>query len=214
VSEWAAPSARKGLPAALDTPPAPVILHEMLPHPGKNDEGSEPLSTTIYRHLHAIARAKMAGERPDHTLSPTALVHEAFVKFKGDLAIRSNAAGFYRAVADAMRQLLIDHARRKAAERRGGAAKKVADATDTFESLESLADAADPGKIVALERAFLRLQQQDQRAADIVRLRFFAGLSVDQTAEALGLSRRTVLRDWEFARASLLREIELSEPPP
>lgn len=145
----------------------------------------------------------MAGERPDHTLSPTALVHELHLRLPVPVAgSTAERAAYFRAAGDAMRNILIDHARRRGAAKRGG--KRVREIAD----LESLASDADSEEIMRLEAAFLRLQERDPRAADVVRLRFYAGLGVDETAEALGLSRSTVLRDWEFARVFLFRELE------
>lgn len=160
---------------------------------------NEPdLPSTVYNHLRAIAQRLMNDERAGHTLSATALVHELYLRIPPPTGgTPDERAAYYRIAADAMRHVLIDYARqRKAKKRGGGNVRSVSD-------LESLATAASPEEIVALDAAFLRLQEQDQRAADVVRLRFFAGLSVDETAEALGLSRRTVLREWEYARALL-----------
>lgn len=172
----------------------------------------DALSSSMYRHLQAIAGAQMAHERRDHTLSATALVHEIFIKFGGDLSIRSNPAGFYNLAADAMRRVLIDHARRRDALKRGGpdgnhrpavAQKRLS----TFESFESLAAGGSVEEMMALHAAILRLEEQDARAAGVVRLRFFTGLSIEKAAEILGISERTAKRDWEFARAFLFREL-------
>lgn len=159
----------------------------------------DDLSSSVYDVLRAIAARQMSGERAGHTLSPTALVHEAYVKL-ADVA-RADSRAFYHAAGQAMRRILIDHARRRGAGKRGGGWRAVM-------SVEGLADRADPQVVVALDEAFVRLEAEDARAAEVVRLRFYAGLSVDQTAEALGVSRRSVLRDWEYARAFLLAELE------
>jgi RNA polymerase sigma factor (TIGR02999 family) len=158
----------------------------------------DELAAAVYATLRAIAANQMAGERRNHTLSPTALVHEAYLKLTGDA--RDNGA-FYHAAAEAMRRILIDHARSRGAVKRGGGWRR------SVESVEDLAANASSEDVVALDEAFLRLEAQDPRAAEVVRLRFYAGLTVDQAAEALGVSRRSVLRDWEYARAYLLADL-------
>jgi RNA polymerase sigma factor (TIGR02999 family) len=140
----------------------------------------------------------MAGERAGHTLQPTALVHEAYARLAKEMGARwPGPREFYLAAAEAMRRILIEHARRRGAVKRGG------DWTRAALDVADLASEDDCGRLVALDEAILRLEQEDPRAASIVRLRFYAGLSVDRTAEVLGVSRRTALRDWEFARAWL-----------
>jgi RNA polymerase sigma factor (TIGR02999 family) len=158
----------------------------------------DDLSSSVYAVLRAMAAKQMSGERAGHTLSPTALVHEAYVKL-ADVA-QADSRAFFHAAGEAMRRILIDHARKKGAAKRGGGWRAVA-------SVEGLADQASPDVVVALDAAFVRLEAEDERAAEVVRLRFYAGLTVDQTAEALGVSRRSVLRDWEYARAFLLAEV-------
>lgn len=169
----------------------------------RSDEAVEQL----YSQLRRAAELAMQQERPDHTLSATALVNEAYLRLKGSFA---NAAHFYASAADAMRRVLIDHARARLADKRGGGAKveshtALLDAADLRNTLS-----ADPAEILALDEALLRLEAQDAQAAAVVRHRFFAGLSIDQTAAALGLSPRTVKRDWQYARAFLHRELGAS----
>jgi RNA polymerase sigma factor (TIGR02999 family) len=163
---------------------------------------ADQLLPLVYQQLRVIARQRMAMENPGHTLQATALVHEAFVKLAGARKVDwQNAAHFYAAAAEAMRRILVDHARGKQCKKRGGmAARSMANVAD-------LAATENPEEILALDEAFCRLEQQEPEAAAIVRLRFFAGLSVDQTAEALGLSPRTVDRRWKFARAWMFREL-------
>lgn len=173
-------------------------------NPRANEHRAEPLRDAVYRQLRAMAQRQMAGERPNHTLSATALVHEVYLKMSGDLTDRG---AFYHAAAEAMRRILIDHARaRDAAKRGGGQSSRGGGRARAFESIDTLADEANPEEVVALDEAFLRLEKDDARAAEVVRLRFYAGLSVDQAAEVLGVSRRSVLRDWMYARA-FLREV-------
>lgn len=144
----------------------------------------------------------MAGERRGHTLQPTALVSEAYARLSRDPNLHwPGERPFYLAAAQAMRRILIEHARRRGRIKRGGDWSRIAlDAVDV-ESEE------DCGRVLALDAAIGRLEEEDARCAEVVCLRFYAGLSVDQTAAAMGQSRRTVLRDWEFARAWLLEDL-------
>ena len=160
----------------------------------------------VYEQLRAIAEQRMAQERQGHTLQATALVHEAFLRVAprvgGDLEGRTQ---FVNAAAAAMRRILIDHARARGRDKRGaGRSQLPLDVLD-------LATAADSGRILALDGALRRLGERDARAARIVELRFFCGLSIEETAEALGISARTVKREWTVARAWLHREIQRSD---
>ena len=158
----------------------------------------------IYAQLRAIAQRMMGDERPGHTLQATGLVHEAVIRLarRDDIA-SDDRPRWLAAAADEMRRVLIDSARmRNAGKRRPRGARLSLDAV----CVASLAE-SDSGTVLALDSAFLRLVGVQPRAADVVRMRFYLGLSVDETAEVLGLSRRTVLRDWEFARAFLAAEI-------
>jgi RNA polymerase sigma factor (TIGR02999 family) len=179
-----------------------MAVTELLRAVGKRDSATEELLAVVYEHLRAIARQRMAGERSGHTLQATALVHEVFLKLIGDEEVSwENRAHFYAAAAQAMRRILIDHARRRGAEKRGGAFKRVP------LSVVDLATDTDPEQVMALEEAMNELEQSDPRAASIVRLRFFAGLGVEETASVLGLSERTVMRDWAYARAMLFERM-------
>jgi RNA polymerase sigma factor (sigma-70 family) len=175
--------------------------------------------TEIYGVLRELAQRQMRGERASHTLGATALVHEAYARFAKQNATNFDVAAFYRQAGDAMRHILIDHARRRSAAKRGGGggggggggrggAEGHASHVHGFESVDAVAEHASPEEVVALDRAFLRLVEEDARAGDVVRLRFYAGLTVDETAAALGVSRRSVLRDWDFARAFLARAMQ------
>ena len=168
-----------------------------------NSSGSADLSRQVYEQLRAIARAKLAQQSPGHTLQATALVHEAFLKLRDHPSIVSaEPARFYQAAAQAMRQILIDHARARGRIKRGGNLRRE------FADVAELADEQDPAQIMALDEAISRLEQQEPRAAEVVNLRFFAGLTVEETALALGLSERTVKREWQFARAWLFQALE------
>ncbi len=152
----------------------------------------------VYGELRALARVHLRHERPDHTLQPTALVHEAYLRLLGGQDPPWNdRAHFFRAAAEAMRRILIEHARKRGRIKRGGNQVRVRI------SGVHLGTEQDPDEILALDEAIRRLEEQDPRIADLVRLRFFAGLSVEETAKALEVSERTVKREWSFARAWL-----------
>jgi RNA polymerase sigma factor (TIGR02999 family) len=160
----------------------------------------------VYEELRGLARRWMSSERPDHTLQATALVHEAYARRVGGQDIAwADRAHFFHAAAAAMRRILVDHARARAGPVRGGRRGRVPlDVVDVTD----LATRDDPLAVLAMEEAIAKLEQQDPGAATVVRLRFYAGLNVDETARALGSSPRTVKRDWAFARAYLLRLLE------
>jgi RNA polymerase sigma factor (TIGR02999 family) len=171
---------------------------------------ADELLPLVYEELRALARANKAHEKPRQTLQATALVHQAWMRLAGSADVAwSSRAHFYGAAAEAMRRILIEHARGRGREKRGGAAKRLP------LSVVDLATDPDSAQILALDEAIGRLERQDARAARIVRLRFYAGLSVDETAAALDVSRRTVLREWSFARAWLYRELgdDDTQPP-
>ena len=183
----------------------------MLPGGAASDGGEERGSfenpLPLVAELRAIAGGRMSGERPDHTLQATALVHEAWLRLAGDQAGLDfqNRAHFLKAAAEAMRRILIEHARKRGREKRGGSARRV-----PLTAVE-VASQADSGEILSVDEALRRLEGQDERMAEIVKLRFFAGLSEQETAAALGLSDRTVRREWVLARAWLARELGKSD---
>jgi RNA polymerase sigma factor (TIGR02999 family) len=170
-------------------------------------ERAERLLPLVYEQLRAAAQFALRGERAGHTLQATALVHEAFLKLVGPREVPwQNRAHFYAAAADAMRLILVDHARKKAAARRGGP-----DARRAALDLAGLPDPAserESAGFLILDDAIARFTQVDPDAAAVVRLRYFAGLSVDETAQSLGVSAPTVKRAWAFARAWLREAIE------
>jgi RNA polymerase sigma factor (TIGR02999 family) len=157
----------------------------------------------VYAELRRLARTQLARERPDHTLQPTALVHEAYLRLLGGSQPGfDNRAHFFAAAGEAMRRVLIDQARhRRRAKRGGGAARE--------ELADGLAWAEPDGALdlLALDEALSRLETQDARMSSIVKLLFFVGMTVDDAADALGISRRTVLRDWMAAKAWLAAEL-------
>ncbi len=168
---------------------------------------ADRLLPLVYDQLRGAAQRHMMGEARGHTLSATVLVHEAYLKLAGPRQIPwAGRAHFYAAAAEAMRRILIDHARAKAAAIRGGP-----DARRAALSLAALPDPASANEsagFLILDDAIVRLERADKEAAAVVRLRYFAGLSIDQTAAALGVSAPTVKRTWAFARAWLKDAIE------
>ena len=167
------------------------------------------LLPAVYDHLRRLAERELRRERVDHTLTPTALVHEAYLKLvQLDRISWQGRAHFYGACAQVMRRILISYARMKKAEKRGGAKAEQVPIENVV-----LAAAERPEELVALDEALSRLAQLNQRQARVVECRFFAGMDVDQTAEAVGTSPATVKRDWVAARAWLNRELRGSVQP-
>jgi RNA polymerase sigma factor (TIGR02999 family) len=161
-------------------------------------EALERLLPVVYGELRRLAKTQMRHERANHTLQTTALVHEAYLRMLGGQDPPWNdRAHFFRAAAEAMRRILIEHSRKHRRIKRGGDRARV-----SLSNLK-LGVAENPDTILALDDALRRLDRQDPRAADVVRLRYFAGLSVEETAKALEVSERTVKREWSFARAWL-----------
>lgn len=164
-------------------------------------EAADRLLPLVYEQLRKAAQRDLAGERGAHTLSATALVHEAYLKLIGPREVPWAGRGhFYAAAAEAMRRILLDHARARG--RRGGATRPWTELVDVAEL-----STADSEQILAVDQALGRLERDDPEAAAVVRLRFYAGLSVDETAQALGLSARTTARLWSYARAVLFRDL-------
>ena len=180
-----------------------AAVGEVTGESGPLERDAADLSRQVYEQLRAIARAKLAQQSPGHTLQATALVHEAFLKLRDHPSLVSaEPARFYQAAAQAMRQILIDHARARGRIKRGGNVRRE------FADVAELAGEQNPAQIMALDEAISRLEQQEPRAAEVVKLRFFAGLTVEETAQALDLSERTVKREWQFARAWLFEALE------
>lgn len=163
---------------------------------------AELLFPLIYDDLRGLAQAYLRRERAGHTLQPTALVHEAYVRLvhADGLKVRDRAH-FFRLAARAMRHLLVDHARRRRAEKRGGEAPILSQA-----ALDQHGE-WDEGRLLELHDALETLAAQDPRKAQLVELRFFGGMTVDEAAAALGIGHATAERDWTFAKAFLLRQL-------
>jgi RNA polymerase sigma-70 factor, ECF subfamily len=184
------------MPAMAETAPQITVLLQAI---GRDKAAPGQLLAAVYEELRAMARARLRNERAGHTLQATALVHEAYLKLIGPAALPwQHRAHFFGACANAMRQILVEHARARNTRKRGGgqAAEELADAG---------ADDQDPGLILAVDESLETLRAEDPRAAEVVELRFFAGLEMKEIADALQTSERTVHRDWAFARARLLQ---------
>jgi RNA polymerase sigma-70 factor (ECF subfamily) len=170
----------------------------------KNRDPSDALFPAIYGELRLVARRYLSRERRNHTLQPTALVNEAWLRLQSD---RAGSAGRTQGLAlgaQAMRRLLIDHGRHQKRDKRGGGAQPVA--------LDDLLKASETGGVpvedlLTLEAALKRLEEVDARAAQVVTLRFYSGMSTSEVAEYLNVSMRTIEGDWTFARAWLKREL-------
>lgn len=158
------------------------------------------LYESVYQELRLLARASMRRESPGHTLQPTALVNEAYLRLlpSGEWASRSH---YFGAAARAMRRILVDHARARRAAKRGDGRMRV-----TFSDIDVAVEEPDVD-VEALDEALERLQQVDPRLEQVVSLRYFAGMDIEQTAAALGVSPATVKRDWTYARAWLHEQL-------
>ncbi len=172
---------------------------------GGDDEALERLIPAIYRELRAIAAQQLQGERNGHTLQPTALVHEAFLKLQGLNSIRwHDRTHFFAFSSRIMRRILVDHARGRLAAKRGAEAHHVG----LMEGWDSAVEPAlSPAELIDLDRALDRLAQEEPRLTRLVEVRFFGGLTVEEAAEILECSPRTVKRDWAFTRAWLLNQL-------
>jgi RNA polymerase sigma factor (TIGR02999 family) len=165
---------------------------------------AEQLLPLVYDELRKLAAQRLAQEKPGQTLQPTALVHEAYLRLvAGEQAQHWNSRGhFFAAAAQAMRRILVENARRKQRRKRGGGAARE----ELDES--NLVAPAEPDDLVALDEALSQLAAVDPRAAELVNLRYFAGLTIPEAAEVLGIAPRTADLLWAYARAWLLKKIE------
>lgn len=160
----------------------------------------------VYDELHRLAAGYLARERPDHTLQPTALVHEAFLRLINQREVDwRNRAQFLGVAAGLMRRILVNHARDRSAEKRGGVQERISLSLIDTPSEEPDVD------LIALEEALDRLTALDERKAKVVELRFYGGLKTDEVAEVLGISRATVEREWSFARAWLFDALDAGD---
>ena len=191
----------------------PTIAEEIHPGGPASEQAAEKRSTdsiipSVYAELRALAARKLASEAPGQTLSATALVHEAYlVLAKGDEAQWNHKGHFYVAAAEAMRRILIGRARRKKAAKRGGGVRPEPLAEDSINAPA----AVEEEEFIALDDALKKLAVEHERKVQVVNLRYFVGLSIEETADVLEISRATAVRDWAFARAWLHRELAQSE---
>ena len=170
-----------------------------------DDEARERVVRALYGELKRLAADALRRERPDHTLQTTALVHEAYVRlFGGRVPAFEDRAHFFGIAARVMRQVLVDHARRAAAARRPPRRARI----ELSDAAEVTVPVVDASRLLDVHRALERLAELDERQARIVELRFFGGLTAEETAAAIGVSVATVEREWRAARAWLRRRLE------
>jgi RNA polymerase sigma factor (TIGR02999 family) len=166
-------------------------------------KAAEELLPLVYEELRKLAASKLASQSPDQTLQPTALVHEAYLRLLGDGSHSwQDRRHFFAAAAEAMRHLLVNRARRKAAVRHGGGWRRV-DLDDIVVAAKTTED-----NILLISEALENLAAHDPVAAELIKLRFFAGMNFREAAEVLGLSERTAKRYWAYARAWLFKEMQ------
>jgi RNA polymerase sigma factor (TIGR02999 family) len=177
-------------------------LPSIAPDCGESGSSNE-LFRLVYDELHKLAAARLKHERPGQTLQPTALVHEVFLRLvaPNEHQMWDNIPHFFSAAASAMRRILIDNARKKHSLKRGGDHQKVEFA------LEEVAVEFDDEHLIRLDEALAKLAEQDPVKAKLIELRFFGGLTVEQSCEALGISRATANRYWNYARAWLFLQV-------
>jgi len=175
---------------------------------GGDTAALESLTPLVYAELRRMARRSMRRENPGHTLQPTALVNEAYLRLVDIAQVRwQDRAHFFAVAAQTMRRILVDGARARVAGKRGGGAVHV----NLDESIDAMPDRGS--QLVALDDALEALARLDPRKAKVIEMRFFGGLSVEETAEVLKISPETVMRDWKMARAWLMRELAAPHRP-
>jgi RNA polymerase sigma factor (TIGR02999 family) len=193
----------------VSVPPVTEVTHILSAIEQGDPQAASQLLPLVYDELRRLAAQKLAGEKPGQTLSATALVHEAYLRLVGPgQEPRWNSRGhFFAAAAEAMRRILINRARDKLRHKRGGGWKRI-----DLDKL-TVADQAADEELLALDDCLERLAREDSAGAELVKLRFFAGLSHEEAAAALGLARRTADRTWAYARAWLCEALSQGEAP-
>jgi len=168
---------------------------------------AEQLLPVVYEELRKLAAAKLAHEKPGQTLQPTALVHDAYIRLVDVEKAQhwDSRRHFFAAAAQAMRRILVEKARAKGRDKRGGGGVRIGLDDDLWISTTT------PDQVLAVDDSLARLAQEDETAADVVKLRYFAGMSVAEAAEALGIHRTTAHRHWTYARAWIRAEIRASD---
>jgi RNA polymerase sigma-70 factor, ECF subfamily len=190
-------------------PSAPGDVTQLLKAMRAGDPAAaDRLLPLVYSELHRLAQAYMRRERPDHTLQATALIHEAYLRLVGEEIDWKDRGHFIGLAAHVMRRVLVDYARQHNAERRAGGLQRVG-MDDNFAISPERLD-----EVLFLDTALGRLKEKSPRQAQVVELRYFGGLSVEQIAGMLGVAPRSVKRDWSLARMFLYRELCPGEPPP
>ncbi len=190
----------------MESPSNPQEIHDMLRHIEAGDlSACDRLLEISYAQLRQIAGRAMRGEAGSHTLQPTALIHEAVIRIfkKDDMPALPNRAYFYGAMARAMQRILVEHARKRKAVRRGGDRERL-----PLDETMLCVEAQSGVDLLSLDDALRRLELHDKRGYEVVALRFFAGMEHQQIAEELGVSLATVNREWRFARLWLKKELE------
>ena len=183
-----------------------TVISELLAAVDRGEKGAlDELVAVVYPELKRLAHFQRAGERPGHTLNTTAIVHEAFVRLASGNGKWSDRGHFLRAASTVMRHLLVDHARKRQADKRGGGQAPLTLEDDRYTTDD------DNLAVLALDNALRDIAEIDSRLEQIIECRYFAGLSVNDTAEALGMAVRTVERDWQRAKAYLLKAMETDE---
>lgn len=177
---------------------------KLLSHYTEGDESAlKDLWPEVQKELHRIAKRYLSRERQNHTLQPTALVNEAFMKFaEGEKVNFADRAHFFAIASNIMRRILIDHAKAKNAQKRGGGAFQVTFNETDFKAQEEVSD------LLRLDEALTKLAEEDERLAKMVEMRYFGGLSIEETAQVLQISPATVKRDWQVAKLWLMKELE------
>lgn len=186
----------------MSSPSTPEVTHLLLAWSNGDRAALDQLMPIVYAELRQLASRYLGGERPGHTLQPTALVNEAYLRLVDQSSLQwQNRAHFFAVAARMMRHILVDYARARHNAKRGGRAVKV--------TLDEAAEVSTErtAEMVALDDALTELSEFDQRKSQIVELRYFGGLSVEETAEALNVSPGTVMREWTLAKAWLRREL-------
>ena len=193
------------MPAMSEAATTQVTL--LLQAIGRDKTAPQRLLSAVYEELRAMARQRLRNERAEHTLQATALVHEAYLKLLGGSPLPwQHRAHFFGACANAMRQILVEHARARNRHKRGGGVR-----AEALDESGACADEKDLDLILAVDESLETLRAEDARAAQVVELRFFAGLEMKEIADALQTSERTIHRDWAFARARLLQMFDESD---
>jgi RNA polymerase sigma factor (TIGR02999 family) len=195
--------------SSISVPPMNEVTRVLSAIEKGDPQAAEQLLPLVYDELRRLAAQKLAQEKPGQTLQATALVHEAYLRLVDvEKAQHWNSRGhFFAAAAEAMRRILVEQARHKRRQKHGGGRQRVA-----LNGLE-LAVELPVADLLPLDEALTALAERDAQAAQLVQLHCFAGLSIEQAAEVLGLSPRTAYRDWAFGRAWLYRELRGTEPP-